>query len=1180
MKTCCKSLWVLFVVFVLWASPSMAQTLESGFVSPPDDARPWVYWFWLNGNVTREGITADLEAMQQAGIGGVLIMEVDQGAPVGPVDFMSDAWRDLFKHAVSEANRLGLELNMNNDAGWNGSGGPWVPLDKAMQKIVTSELQVAGGTKFNGPLPAPHANEGFYRDITVLAFPTPKDPDNPANRIQDLWGKGMFWDRMYSGSLNVTVAEGVPAEAIIDRDKIIELTDRMNSDGVLAWDVPARPDAGPWTVVRFGHTFTGAKSHPAPATGAGPECDKLSQEGIEANYTGMIGKLVKDVGPLAGRSFVATHVDSWEVGAQNWTPKMREEFKRLRGYDMTPFLPVLTGRFIDSPEISERFLRDLRQTISDLLAENYIGHLRTLANRDGLKLTMEAYTSPANDLDVANHIEEPICEFWWPDGGGLWWTVKSMASVAHVNGLPVVGAEAFTATDVERWQAHPAIMKALGDRAFCDGVNRFIVHRYAMQPWVTNRWPGMTMGPWGVHYERSNTWWNESKAWHEYVARCQYLLRQGQFVADVLYLQSEEPMQRFTPLKLTGYDYDAISPQAFLEKVTVKDGLLQVPSGMKYRLLLLPADDSMTLPMAEKIAALVEDGATILGKPPVKTPGLSGYPQCDAQLKTLAATLQGTGQGVEGKAVKGRLIAETSPADVLAAIGVGPDFQASRPLRYIHRVVDDKDVYFVANPSPATVKAVCTFRVSGKRPEAWFPDTGRIEPISVFEESEGCTRIPLCFEPTGSMFIVFHQGKPMPSDQIVSVKHAGHELVRNAMALAAAETGDLTRTFTLGAWVKPSVDIALPQETNEGFAALNGMRNEVLYPAPGHEVWTDKDSGAGFGVGKNGVCVYEHGDSYFPALLVHPAAITDWTYVTVVYRDGTPSLYLDGKRVRTFLKSKKDVHSSVGVLHGRELKAFQGQVAGLRQFPTALSDEAIAKLAQSPPSIADVWLAMDLVRREVFQKGLYEITTADGRTRRVNVTDLPVPVVLDGAWEVKFAPGLGAPENVVFDHLMSWSQHTEPGVKYFSGAALYRKPFDFTPAAISDPQQKKIVTLDLGNVAVMAEVRLNGKDLGILWKRPYRLDITDAIKAGRNDLEVRVVNLPINRMIGDEWLGEDSDRHGNGTLKQWPQWLQDGKPSPTGRLTFTSWRLWKKDEPLQESGLLGPVTVSTSIRIK
>jgi hypothetical protein len=585
--------------------------------------------------------------------------------------------------------------------------------------------------------------------------------------------------------------------------------------------------------------------------------------------------------------------------------------------------------------------------------------------------------------------------------------------------------------------------------------------------------------------------------------------------------------------------------------------------------------------MLEKIAALVEAGATVVGKPPVKAPGLSGYPECDARVKGLAEKLWGHGPAIDRKVGEGRVVAGKTPSEVLAAMGVQPDFIASRPIRYIHRVLDDMDVYFVANAAPQSAEAVCTFRVSGKSPEAWFPDTGRREPISVFEEADGRTRIPLKFEPSGSMFIVFKNGKVKASERIVSVKRDGRELLNVSLADTAGTNRDATNTFTMVAWVKPNVEIALPQETNEGLAANSVERNDVVYAPPGHEVWTDKDSGAGFGAGRNGVCVYEHGGYYFPAILVHAAPIAGWTHVAVVYRDGTPSLYLNGQFARKGLKSRKVVHSGVEVSHNRETKTFSGQVAGLRQFRGALPVEEIVKLAQSKPAGADLAQgpAFDLIRREIAQKGIYGIKTADGKTRQVAVSDLPEPVEIKGPWDLTFTSGWGAPGKVVLDNLVSWSEHSDHGVKYFSGAATYRKTFNFAPLPMSDRLLKPAVYLDLGKVAVMAEVKLNGNNLGILWKPPYRVNVTDAVKAGENVLEVRVVNLLVNRMIGDELLPEDSERNDDGTLKKWPPWLEEGKPSPTGRFTFSSWRLWKKDSALQESGLLGPVTLSTGVRI-
>jgi hypothetical protein len=781
---------------------------------------------------------------------------------------------------------------MNNDAGWNGSGGPWVPLDQAMQVVVTSETQVQGGKKFEGELPKPRANEihhdwnvheAFYRDIAVLALPTPADSTNAAYRITNLVGKGMSYD-WQCGSLEA--GANVPAEHVISRSKIVDLTAKMDASGKLLWDAPALPGSalGEWTVIRFGRTFTGKLVHPAPISGTGPECDKLSKEAMETHYSGMIGKLVKGVGPLAGKAFVSTHVDSCEHGAQNWTLKMRAEFKRLRGYDMMPYMPVMTGRIVDSLDISERFLWDVRQTVSDLFVENYIGHLRKLANRDGLRLSMESYRNPANDLDVANQVDEPMCEFW-SDETDIFWCVKAMASTAHVNGRPIVGAEAFTCGDGERWRAHPATLKAVGDRAFCDGVNRFVVHRYAMQPWVEDRKPGMTMGPYGVHYERSTTWWEDSKAWHQYIARCQYMLRQGRFVADALWLQPEEPMVRlWDKLDVPGYDYDAIGPQAFLKNAGMKGGMLELPSGMKYRLLVLPKGDSMTPKMLHKIKDLVEAGATVVGMPPVKASGLSGYPQSDGKIAETAKALWGSPAPSalgDRKVGKGRVVWGKPVPEVLATMGVAPDFTSSRTLRHIHRDLDGKDVYFVANPDPISAEAVCTFRVSGKTPEAWFPDTGRIEPISVFEETNGCTRIPLRFEPAGSMFIVFKKGPAKASDRIVSVRRDGQELVKMSETEANSATGAVS------------------------------------------------------------------------------------------------------------------------------------------QVP-----------------------ALDLINREISQNGTYEIRTADGKSRQVAVTNLPAPQEIKGPWELKFTPGGGAPEKIVLDELVSWSEHTDSGVKYFSGSATYRKIFD------------------------------------------------------------------------------------------------------------------------------------------
>ncbi|MCX6622082.1 MAG: glycosyl hydrolase, partial [Acidobacteria bacterium] len=319
------------------------------------------------------------------------------------------------------------------------------------------------------------------------------------------------------------------AETIAPRGRVLDLTSKMSPDGRLAWDVPA----GSWTVLRLGYTTTGKTNHPAPRESEGLECDKLSKRAVEAHFAGLLGKLVDDQRAVGGTALKFAHIDSWEVGSQNWTPGFREEFRKRRGYDLLPFLPVVTGRAVEGQQITERFLWDWRRTVADMLLDNYAGHMRELSHRHGLQLSIEGYGGgPLDDLAYAGRADMPMSEFW--TGKELYesWVGeephpvnKEMASAAHVYGRPVIGAEAFTAVPRNgKWLNHPFRLKALGDTMFTQGVNRIIFHRYAMQPWV-DRKPGMTMGPYGIHFERTNTWWEQSTAWLAYLARCQYLLR-------------------------------------------------------------------------------------------------------------------------------------------------------------------------------------------------------------------------------------------------------------------------------------------------------------------------------------------------------------------------------------------------------------------------------------------------------------------------------------------------------------------------------------------------------------------------------------------------------------------------------------------------------------------------------
>jgi hypothetical protein len=1092
---------------------STEHPVADHFESPPFDCGPWVYWFWLDVNVTREGITADLEAMKAVGIAGVLIMDVDQGTPASfnGARFGDGQWYDLFQFACEEASRLGIEVNMTNDAGWCGSGGPWITPELSMQVVVSSTVSIAGGRSANVKLPQPETRMDYYRDIAVLAFPTPAAEKNGSGyRIPNLPGLSDGKSPGSGAEYNIptrTHWDRLPADQVILRSNVLDVTGKMDKKGVLRCDLPP----GDWTILRFGHTTTGIANHPAPSGGLGLETDKLSREATSFQFDALMGRIIKSIGPLSGKTLVATHIDSWEIGVQNWTPTMRSDFKRLRGYDLSQFLPVLTGRVVESLEVSQRFLWDLRKTIGDLLVENYAVAMRELARKHGLRLSIEGYSGePANDVRYGGTADEPMSECWsWPRFGARE-TVTEMVSATHVYGRNVIGQETFTASSDEKWLGHPAVVKDIGDWTFCEGVNRFVFHRYAMQPWTTpHSAPGMSMGPWGLHYERTQTWWDMSKPWHEYVARCCYMLRKGNFVADVCYMQAEGSPRNFSPpssdengrrnsSRRPGYNYDACPPDLVMEHMEFRDGFLTLPGGMKYRILVLPDSPTMTPELVKKIKGLVDAGALVTGPRPEKSPSLCGYPHCDTKVEQLANELWDSG----------KIIFQTSVEEILAERGVRPDFECDQPMvRWIHRRTDDMDIYFVANGAAKgsypydgrPLVANCLFRIAGARPELWDPETGRISPVALYDFSDGRTRIPLVLKSKASVFVVFRRGQSAQLAKVLQSVSLNGETI-----LGAGQQQP-----------KPKIEIL-----------------SAVYGKPGEPAHTRDAKG--------------------DVLKLIGDGETNFSVVKVAEIGGDPDVNV----VKTLdIRCRIDGREQDLVFHDGDTVEFNA-------------------IGEMPPAFAEA-VGQDAIQLCATKPGDYECALGSGEKITVSVPSIPDPIPISGPWTVQFPEGWGAPPEIQLPELIPLNKHSEPGVQYFSGTATYRCNFD-VPQDSLDGERR--ITLDLGIVAVMAEVRLNGQVLGVLWKAPYQLDVTEIVISGKNTLEIGVANLWVNRQIGDQQLPPDTERKNDGTLQRWPQWLLDGKPSPTGRFTFTSWELWHKDDALVDSGLIGPVQLLTTIR--
>jgi hypothetical protein len=1186
----CGALLILVCVCAARAGSS----LEGNFLHPPASARPWVYWFWLNGNISSNGITADLEAMQRVGIGGVLIMEVDQGAPKGPADFGKGPWRGLFQHMLAEAHRLGLEVNMNNDAGWCGSGGPWITPELAMQRLVWTETNLIGPLHFHGFLAQPKAFSNYFGDITLLAFPTPA---NPA-RIEDIDGKSALTPKQ----LPVTgTFSSLPSDRVIARDKIVELRFRM-ADGSLDWDVPE----GKWTVLRLGHTTTGKDNHPAPEPGRGLESDKLSKAATQLMFNELMGKIIADSKPLAGKTLVSTHIDSWETGSQNWTPRFREEFKKRRGYDPLLLLPVITGRVVDSLEISERFLWDIRHTVSEMVVENYAGELRRLAQKHGLRLSIEAYDgTPCDDMTYAGQADEPMAEFWsW--GVNTAYSCVEMSSAAHVYGRRILGAEAFTATDGEKWLLHPRLMKTLGDWAFCEGINRFVFHRYAMQPWLNER-PGMSMGPWGLHYERTETWWDQSAAWHEYLARCQYLLRQGLWVADICFLEPEGSPMRFTPTmpwregntpERPRYNFDGCSPEVVMDRMKVKDGKLVLPDGLSYRVLVLPQVETMTPALLRRIKQLVEGGATVIGPPPRKAPGLTDYPKCDSEIAELCAQIWNTEASGKGRHALWDASFETPKprAQTLSALHAAkwiwypegnPAASAPPGGRYFRRVLALPD-------KPASARLTLTADNSF---EVWVNG----KPVGSgdsFNQSYGFDVLRLLKLGTNLLAVTAVNGAdyPNPAGLIgsLTVRLGNGEIKEidtdsqwqtstNASANWNVDPDAITDSWAgaleLGSLgMEPWHELAKPAGTPyvyPDFQAIAGVLKRMGI-SPDFEA----DPDLRFIHRRDGAT-----DIYFVA-----NSKTNWLQSRCAFRvtGKIPELWdpltgrvtraavYEEKEGRTLLPLSLEPAGSRFVIFREKVSDKTNSRAGQIVSVTREGQSAFAEVGKGvdePPAF-ELWTqGAGEVHGVAFKPGKLDLTSASGQKRSLNVQSVPAAFDLSGPWDVRFQMGRGAPGHVTFEQLSDWSKNDEPGIKYFSGTATYEKTFTLPAQLVAEGLKQY---LDLGNVEVMAQVTLNGKNLGTLWKQPYNVEVTGVLRPGENRLAIKVVNLWCNRMIGDEQLPEDSDRNSNGTLKHWPEWVDKDQPSPTGRFSFTSWRLWKKDSSLQTSGLIGPVKISVA----
>lgn len=685
-------------------------------------------------------------------------------------------------------------------------------VDARLQAKVNGEFRTVASLNFNRSLPMLHvghepfapsvtsfeavtsdefrlvfsnsdSNNGLGQIILSSAPAVEKYPEKLLARLHQ--GSAPAWDAYQWDPVRAT-AEEAGFSAL--PEQVIDVSNNMSADGTLTLEIPA----GEWLLLRMGMIPTYIMTSPATPEGTGLEMDKMSREFISAHLDAFIGEAMRRIPADDRKTFRVIISDSWEKGAQNFTDHFIDSFRVHYGYDPTPFLPVMTGHVIGNTEISDRFLWDVRRLTADMEATNHVLGLSEEAHRRGLTTWLENYGDwgfPGEFLLFGKYSDMVGGEFWEDRYKPY---IPVAASCAHIYNKDRVYAEAFT-NGAGSYLYHPGSLKPFGDAAFTEGMTRPVLHVYIQQP-CEERNPGIDTW-FGIEFNRKNTWFSHADLFTVYLKRCGLMLEQGRNIADVACFIGENIPVNSGPLEMkkdgrlpagvtsgmpAGYHADYVNYDVIINDMKVINGLLTLPHGVSYRLLVLPDLPTMRPELLQKIEQLVADGAVLLGAPPVRSPSLAGYPAADARVRQLAEALWDYTAGCVSSSPdktpkqrrhgKGVILSNMSIKEALEFLQIAPDFRSGVDnVRYAHRSTPDREIYFVSNQNASRIDFAPEFRIGNGTPELWNPVTGEIHSALEFYRNDASTTIPLRLEPYESVFIVFNNRTiKQPSNQIAT----------------------------------------------------------------------------------------------------------------------------------------------------------------------------------------------------------------------------------------------------------------------------------------------------------------------------------------------------------------------------------------------------------------------------
>ena len=546
----------------------------------------------------------------------------------------------------------------------------------------------------------------------------------------------------------------------LNSQNVLDITACLNGEGKLVWDVPE----GKWIISRIAMKPTGVTNSPATLEATGLEVDKMSRKHIYKHLDAFIGEILKRIPPDDRNTFNIIVEDSYETGSQNWTDEFIELFTKRYGYSPLPYLPVMKGVVVDNKDCSDRFLWDLRRFVADCVAYDYVGGLRDWAHRHGLTTWLENYGHwgfPAEFLQYGGQSDEISGEFW-SEGSLGDIENRAASSCGHIYGKRKIWAESCTSGGPV-FSRYPQIMKQRVDRFFTEGINATLLHLYIHQAYEDKE-PGLAAW-FGNEFNRKNTWFYQMDVFADYLKRCNFMLQQGRYVADVAYFIGED-VPKMTgvcdPPLPKGYSFDYINAEVLMKYATVREGKLVLDSGMEYRVLVLPKQETMRPELLVKLKEMVMEGLTILGPAPRRSPSMEGYPEADKKLEEIALQMWRPTEKTQAYMLGKGIVYEDgcSLAEIFENMQLTPDFKVSEAdssLLFIHRTLEDADIYFLSNSSEEKITVAPIFRIYDKQPEAWNPQTSEIRVLPEFSQVAEGIKVPLVLEPLESIFVIFKE---------------------------------------------------------------------------------------------------------------------------------------------------------------------------------------------------------------------------------------------------------------------------------------------------------------------------------------------------------------------------------------------------------------------------------------